>query len=42
MKALDADVLYKTCDLSKLNFETTDELEELTEIAGQDRAIRYG
>ncbi len=45
MKALDANVLYKTCKLSSLDFETTDELKELKEIAGQDRALealRFG
>ena len=45
MKALDANVLYKTCNLSSLDFETTDELKELKEIAGQDRALealRFG
>ena len=45
MKALDSNVLYKTCNLSKLDFETTDELKELKEIAGQERALealRFG
>jgi len=45
MKALDANVLYKTCNLADLDFETTDELKELKEIAGQDRALealRFG
>ena len=45
MKALDANVLYKVCSLSELDFETTDELKELKEIAGQDRALealRFG
>jgi lon-related putative ATP-dependent protease len=31
--------LYKKCDLSALKFKTTDELEELNEIIGQDRAL---
>ena len=45
MKALDANVLYKVCNLSDLDFETTEELKELKEIAGQDRALealRFG
>jgi len=45
MKALDANVLYKVCNLSEFDFETTDELKELKEIAGQDRALealRFG
>ncbi len=31
--------LYKKCDLSDLNFNTTDDLAELEEIIGQDRAL---
>ncbi|WP_455198370.1 Lon protease family protein [Kaarinaea lacus] len=45
MESLPADALYTHCDLSKLGFETTDELKELDEIAGQGRAldaIRFG
>ena len=45
MKALDVNVLYKVCNLSEFDFETTDELKELKEIAGQDRALealRFG
>jgi lon-related putative ATP-dependent protease len=45
MKALDANLLYKTCHLSSLDFETTDDIKELKEIAGQDRALdalRFG
>lgn len=45
MKSLPAKDLYTPCDLSKLGFETTDDLKELKEIAGQDRAleaIRFG
>ena len=45
MKALRSDELYTRCDLSKPGFETTKDLKELDEIAGQDRAleaIRFG
>ena len=45
MKALDPKVLYCACDLSNLDFETSDDLKELEEIAGQDRALealRFG
>jgi len=45
MKALEANSLYKTCNFSSLDFETTDDLKELKEIAGQDRALealRFG
>lgn len=45
MKALDPKALYSTCDLASLGFQTTDDLEELKEIAGQDRALealRFG
>ncbi len=36
---LSLEQLYKKCDLSDLNFNTTDDLPELEEIIGQDRAI---
>lgn len=45
MKKLSTSDLYTKCDLSRLEFETTDELEKLEEIVGQDRAleaIRFG
>ena len=45
MKPLDPKMLYKACDLSSLDFETSDDLNELKEIAGQDRALealRFG
>jgi lon-related putative ATP-dependent protease len=45
MQPLSPQALYTTCDLSALKFETTEDLEELVEIAGQDRAIealRFG
>lgn len=45
MKALDPKALYNACDLSSLKFETSDDLNELEEIAGQDRALealRFG
>ena len=37
--------LFHPCDLSQLNFQTTDDLEELTEALGQERAsaaMRFG
>jgi len=40
VKALDANALYTTCDVSQFTFETTEELEDLSEIIGQDRAIK--
>lgn len=45
MKALDPESLYTACDFAALEFETTDDLEALEEIAGQDRALealRFG
>lgn len=45
MKALDSKALYNVCDLASLEFETTDDLKDLKEIAGQDRALealRFG
>jgi lon-related putative ATP-dependent protease len=45
MKALNPKALYRVCDLASLNFETTDDLKQLKEIAGQDRALealRFG
>jgi lon-related putative ATP-dependent protease len=40
-----AELLYRACDLSPFDFETTAELEELPGLAGQDRvldALRFG
>lgn len=45
MKALSPETLYNVCDLSSLNITTSDDLSELEEIAGQDRALealRFG
>lgn len=45
MKSLLAKDMFTRCDLSKLGFETTEDLKELEEIAGQERAleaIRFG
>ncbi|MDT8384684.1 MAG: ATP-binding protein [Gammaproteobacteria bacterium] len=45
MKALDPASLYTACDFAALEFETSDDLEALEEIAGQDRALealRFG
>lgn len=39
IKSLPPDALYRRCDLNLLRFNTTDELEDLSEITGQDRAI---
>jgi hypothetical protein len=36
---LPKDSLYRRCDPSSLTFNTTDELEELTELPGQTRAL---
>src|SRR3990167_1151735 len=38
-KPLAADRLYRRCDSDQFSFETTAELEDLTEIIGQVRAI---
>ena len=38
-KALDPERLYQACDLTRLNFATTAELEPLTEPLGQERAL---
>jgi lon-related putative ATP-dependent protease len=45
IKALDAGLLFKSCDLSQLDFATTDELDDLGEFVGQKRALaatRFG
>jgi len=42
---LTADQVFRSCDPDSLGFETTDEVEELDQIVGQDRAIealRFG
>jgi lon-related putative ATP-dependent protease len=42
---LPAEKLYSRCDAARLGFETTDELKDLNEVIGQDRAleaIRFG
>lgn len=38
-KPLPTQLLYRPCDVSELGFKTTEELEELKEIPGQDRAV---
>jgi len=38
-KPLPTQLLYRPCDVSGLGFKTTEELEELKEIPGQDRAV---
>lgn len=40
IKPLAADQLYTTCDLDQFDFETTDQLDVLEEVAGQDRALK--
>lgn len=37
--ALSPDVLYHTCDMSLLTFDSTDEIKESKEIVGQSRAV---
>ncbi|MEJ2508397.1 MAG: ATP-binding protein [Gammaproteobacteria bacterium] len=39
LKALSVEELYQRCDPALLDFETTDELEDLSEVIGQERAI---
>lgn len=39
MKPLDFSALYFTCDLDSLDFKTTEELEPLSDIIGQDSAL---
>ena len=39
IKSLPVESLYSKCDLSALKFETTDELAELEQVAGQERAL---
>lgn len=45
IKDLDASLLRKTCDINLLDFQTTDEIADLTEFFGQERALeatRFG
>ena len=42
---LPPDALYRRCDLSGLPFETTDQIEDITDVPGQERAlaaVRFG
>ncbi|MEJ2361361.1 MAG: AAA family ATPase [Gammaproteobacteria bacterium] len=39
-KPLSADRLYSHCDSSQFSFDTTDQLTDLTQIVGQDRALK--
>jgi lon-related putative ATP-dependent protease len=39
IKPLAPKELYTTCEIGQLDFETTDQLEDLKEIIGQDRAV---
>jgi lon-related putative ATP-dependent protease len=39
LKPLPVEMLYRHCDLSELPFKSTEDLEELKEIPGQDRAV---
>lgn len=40
LKPLTPDLLYTACDTAQLKFETTDQLAELKDIIGQDRALK--
>jgi len=40
IKPLAANSLYTTCNLDQFDFDTTDQLDELQEVIGQDRAIQ--
>lgn len=40
IKPLAANQLYTSCDIDQLGFETTDQLDDLEEIIGQDRAMQ--
>ncbi|MBS3743729.1 MAG: AAA family ATPase [Wenzhouxiangellaceae bacterium] len=45
IKPLEPDALYRRCDPSGFNFETTEELEDLSRVLGQKRAmeaVRFG
>ncbi len=45
IKELHTDSLYHRCDLDKLSFEATEELDDLTESIGQPQAVevlRFG
>ena len=39
MKPLTKDELYHRCDPASLSFDTTSELEEISEMIGQERAV---
>lgn len=38
--ALSAEALYQQCEISRFNFADTSELSDLTELIGQDRALK--
>ncbi len=40
VKALSAKQLRQTCDPAQFDFESTDELEEMSEVIGQERAVK--
>ena len=40
IKPLAPEQLYTTCDVNQFSFETTDQLQDLKEIIGQDRALQ--
>ena len=40
VKALTADRLYQCCVPEEFDFETTDDLKDLTEVIGQPRAVK--
>ena len=39
VKALKADALYRRCDPELFDFQTTEDLEDLTDVIGQPRAV---
>jgi hypothetical protein len=39
VSALDPEKLYRRCDTAHFSFETTEDLEDVTEIIGQPRAV---
>lgn len=39
VEKLDTDALYRRCDVDQFEFETTEDLEDLTELIGQPRAV---
>ena len=40
IEPLETDKLYTACDIEQFSFDTTDQLPDLKEIIGQDRALQ--